>query len=53
MSDKHYDIDSNTKTITIYNTKYVGELITSLRFLLKSWKEYTIIIKKDESKTNL
>jgi uncharacterized protein YigE (DUF2233 family) len=52
---KHYDVDSNTKTITIYNTKYVGELITSLHFLLKDWSDFKIIIhkKKDESKTNL
>jgi uncharacterized protein YigE (DUF2233 family) len=49
---KHYDVDPNTKTITIYNTKYVGELITSLHFLLKDWKDYKIVIK-DESKTNL
>jgi hypothetical protein len=51
--NQNYDIDSNTKTITIYNTKYVGELITSLHFLLKDWGDYTIIIKKDESKTSL
>ncbi len=50
--NQNYDIDSNTKTITIYNTKYVGELITSLHFLLKDWSDYKIIIK-DESKTKL
>ena len=50
----HYEIDSNNKTITIYNTKYVGELITSLHFLLKDWSDFKIIIhkKKDESKKN-
>jgi hypothetical protein len=49
---QNYDIDCNSKTITIYNLKFVGELITSLHFLLKSWKDYKIIIK-DESKINL
>jgi hypothetical protein len=53
--NQNYDIDYNNKTITIYNTKYVGELITSLHFLLKDWKDYKIIIrnKYDESKTNI
>jgi hypothetical protein len=53
--NEHYEIDSNNKTITIYNTKYVGELITSLQSLLKEWKEYKIIIhnKNDESKADI
>jgi hypothetical protein len=53
---KDYEIDVNNKTINIYNTKGVGELITSLHFLLKSWKDYKIIIHKqktDESKIDL
>jgi hypothetical protein len=54
-SNKDYDIDSSTKTITVYNTKGVGKLITSLQFLLKEWKDYKIIIHKqdDESKTDI
>lgn len=55
MSSNNYDIDTSTKTIIVYNTKTVGELITSLHFLLKDWSDYKIVIhkeKEDESKTN-
>ena len=51
-----YKIDFTAKTIDVYNKKGVGELITSLQFLLKDWSDYKIVIhkkKEDESKTNL
>lgn len=55
MSEKKdYDIDFKNKIIEVYNIKGVGELITSLQFLLKEWKDYKIIIhNKYEGKTNL
>jgi len=56
MSSNNYDIDTSTKTINIYNSKSVGELITSLQFLLKDWSDYKIVIhkkKEDESKDDL
>lgn len=48
-----YKIDFKTKVIEIYNKKGVGELITSLQFLLKDWSDFKIIIHNDESKNNL
>ena len=53
MSSACYKIDFKIKVIEIYNKKGVGELITSLQFLLKDWRDFKIVIRTDEGKTDL
>lgn len=52
MNDS-YKIDFNKRVIEIYNKKGVGELLTSLQFLLKDWRDFKIVIHNNESKINL
>jgi hypothetical protein len=53
MSSSCYKIDFKSKVIEIYNKKGVGELLTSLQAFLKDWSDFKIIIKTNESKTDL